>query len=128
MFYVDDGLKLKTYTGYTGVESPIATLNSDVEYLSAAHGINGEKYLAYYSPFANQLMISQHTESGWSEEVAANDANISSPISLHIDSTGSPVIIYRNYVSKELNVATKGLQWTSENISLPGQLLSLIHI
>lgn len=124
VFYLDDGLKLKTYTGYTGVESPIATLNSDVEYLSTAHGINGEKYLAYYSPFANQLMISQHTESGWSEEVAANDANISSPISLHIDSTGSPVIIYRNYVSKELNVATKGLQWTSENISLPGQLTS----
>lgn len=122
VFYVGDGLNLKTYSGYTGVESPIPTSSSDVKYLSSAQGTNDEQFLAYYSSFTNQLMLSRLTESGWSEEIVANDANISSPIALHIDSTGSPVLVYRNYVTEELNVATKGLQWISDNLTLTGQL------
>ena len=33
MFYVNDGLNLRTYTGYTGVE--LITTNSDVEFVSS---------------------------------------------------------------------------------------------
>ena len=123
VFYVNDGLKLRTYTGYTGVESSITT-NSDVEFVSSIAGNNGEMFVAYYSPFSNQLFINEQTESGWNEQLVADSANISSPFSLMMDESGSPLIVYRDYVTMELNIATRATSWAVNNISVSGDLVA----
>ncbi|MEC7228938.1 MAG: integrin alpha [Candidatus Thermoplasmatota archaeon] len=123
VFYINDGLNLRKYTGYTGIESSIAT-NSDVEFVSSTAGSNGDMFVAYYSPFSNQLFINVQTESGWSEQLVADSANISSPISLMVDALGSPFIIFRDDVTMELNIATKTAGWTVENLSTSGNLLA----
>ena len=123
VFYLNDGLNLRTYTGYTGVESSITT-NSDVEFVSSIAGNNGEMFVAYYSPFSNQLFINEQTESGWNEQLVADSANISSPFSLMMDESGSPLIVYRDYVTMELNIATRATSWAVNNISVSGDLVA----
>ena len=120
LMYVKDGLKAKTYTGYTGLESELSMLNPNAQYVTSAIGSNGETFVAYYAPSSQDLLISQRTESGWNEQLVVNNANISSPISLHIDSSGSPIIIYRNSITVELNIASYNGLWTINNLSNDG--------
>ena len=120
ILYNYDGLKVRTYLGYTGVESEIITTAGDVEYITSTTGLSGESYIAYYSPGTNKLYFSELTETGWSEQTVAIDANISSPISLLVNNSGSPVIIYLDDVNRELNIATFDLSWSVTNITTSG--------
>ncbi|MED5309116.1 MAG: hypothetical protein VYA95_07175, partial [Candidatus Thermoplasmatota archaeon] len=120
ILYNHDGLKIRTYSGYTGVESEIITTAGDIEHISSVTGLSGESYIAYYSPGTNKLYFSELTETGWSEQTVTIDANISSPFSLMVNNSGNPVIIYLDDVNKELNVATFELSWSVTNITTSG--------
>ena len=122
IMYHQADLKLKTYTGFTPVESEIVLTANDVMYLSSTNGLSGEQYLAYYSPGLNTIYLNELTEQGWNEQVVATNANVSSPISLLVNNSGSPVIVYIDSVSKELNVATHNNSWSISNLTLSGNI------
>ena len=77
IMYHQADLKLKTYTGFTPVESEIVLTANDVMYLSSINGLSGEQYLAYYSPGLNTIYLNELTEQGWNEQVVATNANVS---------------------------------------------------
>ena len=58
------------------------------------------------------------------KQLVADSANISSPFSLMMDESGSPLIVYRDYVTMELNIATRATSWAVNNISISGDLVA----
>ena len=81
-------------------------------------------FIAYYSPLSNKLFINEQTESGWNEQLVADSANISSPLYLTLDDSGNPFIVYRDYVTMELNLATRTATWAVDNLSIPGNVVA----
>ena len=122
ILYLNDGLNLRQYTGYTGVESAISPLIGDVRFVSSTTGLSGESYLAYYSPGSNELYFNENDGNGWNEQAVVNNANISSPISLMVNHSGNPVIAYLDDVTKKLHVATFDTTWSITDISTAGAI------
>ena len=122
-----DGLRIKTYTGYTGVETTITPSSADIEHLVSAETVTGDNYLAYYSPFENRLYFNNHTDSGWTEEVVSDGANISTPISLLVNNTGSPIIVYRDSANQQLKMASHDVTWSVTNLTSPGTAIAASH-
>ena len=79
IFYHLNDLKIKTYSGFTAVQSEITITASDVTYMSSVNGLLGEEYLAYYSPGLNTIYLNERTNQGWNEQIVATGASISSP-------------------------------------------------
>ena len=124
ILYHHEGLKTKTYSGFTAVESEITIAANDVTYLTSISGLSGDEYLAYYSPGLNTIYLNEQTDQGWNEQVVATGAIVSSPISLLLNNTGSPVIVYIDDIKKELNVVSHGDSWSVNNITTSGMINS----
>ena len=122
IFYHLNDLKIKTYTGFTAIQSQIAITASDVTYLSSLNGPSGEEYLVYYSPGLDTIYMNERTNQGWNEQIVATGASISSPILLLVNNTGSPIIVYLDDMEKELNVATLNGTWSVNNITTTGMI------
>ena len=121
LYHLND-LRIKTYSGFTAVQSEITTSSSDVKFVTSVNGLSGETYLAYYSPSLDTIYVNERTNQGWNEQVVATGVSISSPILLQVNNTGSPVIVYIDDLDKELNVATVNGTWSVSNITTKGMI------
>lgn len=124
ILYFQNGVQQRTYNAFVGLESQIPSNYNDASYVNSIFDQQGTNYVVYYSPSSNNLMLNVKSQSGWSEQVIATNANIDSDINLVLNQTGKPVVVYRDDVSKDVLVVHNKSGWIVESLNLSGKVIS----
>lgn len=117
---------LHTPTSMTAVEMDVATTGTMGQFLGASLDADGQQMLAYTSGAGQQIFASQESASGWTHEMVRSAAALGGPISVSIDETGAPSLVYR-LTTNQLELAQRPSGWSLTSLGLEGQAVSTQH-
>ena len=124
----ENAINLHTTRSMTAVQENVASTGTVGQYLGSTIDQYGKQAVAYTTGAGQQIFYSAYDETnGWTSEMVRNSVTLGGNISVQVNSTDVPHLIYRHGDTNQLALATRDSSWTLSTLGEEGEALSSQH-
>ncbi|MCH1461274.1 MAG: FG-GAP-like repeat-containing protein, partial [Candidatus Poseidonia sp.] len=124
----ESAIHLHTTRSMTAVQQNVASTGTVGQYLGSTIDQYGKQAVAYTTGAGQQIFYSAYDETnGWTSEMVRNSVILGGNISVQVNSTDVPHLIYRHDDTDQLALASRDSSWTLGTLGEEGEAVSSQH-